>query len=382
MVNGFVTKKTMKRIILSLAIIFACLSASALAQSIPPTKFCEADGSPCLTPPKNVIVPNGSISGNTVTITGGGSVTGANPTASVGLSAVNGVATTFLRSDGAPALDQSIAPTWTGQHIHSLSNAAAVAVGPNGNTNPVFRLVTNVSSAATGIAITGNAAGTAPRIAAISSGTNEGITYSVKGAAAHTFIWDAASVNNNWQITSIGSLVGASNAGGLKFSLAVASGASQLGIASDTPILYNSTSTLGSGSRDTGLGRAAQQVIRVSGAAANAQSGAGTFSSVALTPAQIAADTNNYAPGVGWFQRWSSDASRNVTGLVAGVDGQVIEVWNVGAQNIVLINASGSSTSANQFASSTGADLTLLPGKCVMGRYDLTSTKWRVWLCN
>lgn len=32
----------------------------------------------------------------------------ANPTASVGLVAVNGVATTAMRSDGAPALDQSI----------------------------------------------------------------------------------------------------------------------------------------------------------------------------------------------------------------------------------------------------------------------------------
>lgn len=40
----------------------------------------------------------------------------ANPTALVGLTAVNGVATTYTRSDGSPALDQSIAPTWTGIH--------------------------------------------------------------------------------------------------------------------------------------------------------------------------------------------------------------------------------------------------------------------------
>lgn len=45
-----------------------------------------------------------------------GSGSPANPTATIGLSAVNGVATTFIRSDGAPALDQSIAPTWTGTH--------------------------------------------------------------------------------------------------------------------------------------------------------------------------------------------------------------------------------------------------------------------------
>jgi len=44
-------------------------------------------------------------------------VSAANPTASVGLTAVNGSASTFLRSDGAPALSQSIAPTWTGAHV-------------------------------------------------------------------------------------------------------------------------------------------------------------------------------------------------------------------------------------------------------------------------
>jgi hypothetical protein len=47
--------------------------------------------------------------------------TGANPTASVGLTAVNGVATTFLRSDGAPALSQAIAPTWSALHTFSLA---------------------------------------------------------------------------------------------------------------------------------------------------------------------------------------------------------------------------------------------------------------------
>lgn len=41
----------------------------------------------------------------------------ANPSASVGLAAVNGSATTAMRSDGAPALSQAIAPTWTGRHI-------------------------------------------------------------------------------------------------------------------------------------------------------------------------------------------------------------------------------------------------------------------------
>ncbi len=48
---------------------------------------------------------------------------GANPSASVGLSAVNGVAATFMRSDAAPALSQSISPTMTGAWVFSSSVA-------------------------------------------------------------------------------------------------------------------------------------------------------------------------------------------------------------------------------------------------------------------
>lgn len=50
--------------------------------------------------------------------------TGANPTASLGLTAVNGSASTFMRSDGAPAIDQALAPTWTG--VHNFSNASPI----------------------------------------------------------------------------------------------------------------------------------------------------------------------------------------------------------------------------------------------------------------
>lgn len=41
----------------------------------------------------------------------------ANPTTDVGLTIANGSASTAMRSDGAPALSQSIAPTWTGNHL-------------------------------------------------------------------------------------------------------------------------------------------------------------------------------------------------------------------------------------------------------------------------
>jgi len=58
-----------------------------------------------------------------------GSATGANPTGTVGLTAVNGAAGTFLRSDGAPPLSQSISPTWTGTHTFNGPVVVGSATG-------------------------------------------------------------------------------------------------------------------------------------------------------------------------------------------------------------------------------------------------------------
>lgn len=113
---------------------------------------------------------------------GTSSAAGANPSASVGLTAVNGSAATFLRSDGAPALSQSITPTWTGQHIHSIANAAAWSIGPNGTTNPTCQVKTDAASCATGIEIQGAAAGSGVTIQALSSGSNEDIKIAAKGS--------------------------------------------------------------------------------------------------------------------------------------------------------------------------------------------------------
>lgn len=67
---------------------------------------------------------------------------GANPTALVGLTPVNGASGFFTRSDAAPALDQSISPTWTAPHIFqgSLNNVlkpitlSNTSIAPNSNT--------------------------------------------------------------------------------------------------------------------------------------------------------------------------------------------------------------------------------------------------------
>lgn len=81
----------------------------------------------------------GIVAGTNITVTGtwpnqtvnssggGGSV--ANPTATIGLTAVNGSASSAIRSDGAPALSQAIAPAWTGFHTFNASTTAVLALG-------------------------------------------------------------------------------------------------------------------------------------------------------------------------------------------------------------------------------------------------------------
>jgi hypothetical protein len=67
----------------------------------------------------------------------------ANPSGSIGLSAVNGTATTAMRSDGSPALSQAIVPAWTGTHTFSNGTYSALFTGGNvgiGTATPTYQL--------------------------------------------------------------------------------------------------------------------------------------------------------------------------------------------------------------------------------------------------
>ena len=83
-------------------------------------------------------------------------VSGANPSGLIGMTAVNGVATTFARSDGRHAIDPAIAPNWTGTHNFGLglrfagAQAAGSIIGADAfsATNGVnFNLTTFTGSA-------------------------------------------------------------------------------------------------------------------------------------------------------------------------------------------------------------------------------------------
>lgn len=96
-----------------------------------------------------------------------------------------------------------------------------------------------------------------------------------------------------------------------------------------------------------------------------------------ITPAQITSNQNDYAPA-GYLTasvwRISSDAARDITGIVAGDAGEIRILSNVGAFAITLKNASASSAAANRFT--LNADIAIPAKGSAIVRYDSTLANW------
>lgn len=112
----------------------------------------------------------------------------------------------------------------------------------------------------------------------------------------------------------------------------------------------------------------------------------GTISFKSHTPAQFGTNQNNYTEEGGnshGFFRWSSDTSRDVTGLsISQEDGDVHIIVNRESNNIVLKHEDANSTAANRFLNSTGADITLSANQAADAIYDGTTQRWRVFKRN
>ena len=180
-------------------------SAPALSQAIVPTWLGLHTFSAGLT-----------VSGGTTTISGhtlvlsanatvGGTNTGdqvlpvgANPSASAGLAAVNGVAATFMRSDAAPPLSVSITPTWTGQHIFQSVNASILLSGQATNRQYIQYTSTGANAAvgiesSTGGAIFSGTSAYSMSLGTINStdlylGTNDTARVKIAAAGATTLL--------------------------------------------------------------------------------------------------------------------------------------------------------------------------------------------------
>lgn len=98
-----------------------------------------------------------------------------------------------------------------------------------------------------------------------------------------------------------------------------------------------------------------------------------------LTPAQIVANTNNFAPtglATASTLRLNTSGVFNITGLVGGASGRILTLHNVGAFALILIPESASSTAANRFSAS--GEVWVGPKQSVTLQYDATLTRWLV----
>ena len=115
-----------------------------------------------------VLQTNGSGSNPVWTAVASGAA-GANPSASVGLTAVPGSATTFLRSDGAPALSQAIVPTWTGLHTFTGGITFGSSTGSVQATSGVLSVISNTGTGS-------NVLATSPTLVTPILGTPQSVT--------------------------------------------------------------------------------------------------------------------------------------------------------------------------------------------------------------
>ena len=99
-----------------------------------------------------------------------------------------------------------------------------------------------------------------------------------------------------------------------------------------------------------------------------------------ITPTQLTANTNDYAPtnGLGAHKmRISSNAAINITGLTNGVDGREVILSNIGAFSITLTH-DATSTAANRFYCPNNANYVLRKNGSALIWYDAPSQRWRV----
>ncbi len=107
--------------------------------------------------------------------------------------------------------------------------------------------------------------------------------------------------------------------------------------------------------------------------------GADTIANVVVSPTQLTANANDYAPGAGDIFRLSADAARHITGVVAGTDGQAILLVNVGSHAITLKHESTSSSASNRLTVPWAGDYVMAAnGGAALLVYFTASSRWRV----
>lgn len=122
----------------------------------------------------------------------------ANPSALVGTSAVNGSASTVMRSDAAPAINQAISPNWTGAHAFAAGSAfVPITVTGFSNTQSVVINGSGTAGQSLGLQIL---AGTNASDYALYIGQQSGpLLFKIAGDGTTSFVGGASVTSTGFQ---------------------------------------------------------------------------------------------------------------------------------------------------------------------------------------
>lgn len=241
----------------------------------------------------------------------------ANPSATIGLSVINGTAGSYMRSDGAPALSQAIVPTWTGIHTFSAK--------------PVFSAGFTSSAASTITAASG--------IAQIISGV----------AGGDIARWTDGTVTGSFQTAASNGYVGTTS--NHTFNL-VSNNATRVSIANSGAVVVNSPT---SGNAFT-VNTLANSVVNInSGNASNV-----SFSDFQINRSGSTANSIQQGPGI------TLNDSTNTTVSTLQHSGGQTELWQFnGSWTQILKVSSAHLTTVNTnfqiLANASGTALSIVP---------------------
>jgi len=91
-----------------------------------------------------------------------------------------------------------------------------------------------------------------------------------------------------------------------------------------------------------------------------------------VSPSQITASQNNYNPGAGSWFRLTSNGDYDVTGWIAGVNGQWLHIHMMSAQTLTFKHNSGSSDPGNKFYLKGGTDKAISQYESIVFNYNST----------
>lgn len=269
--------------------------------------------------------------------------------------------------EGPSVLTERLRIDSSGAHTVTSAAAAAFAVGPNGNTNPSLRIVSNVAGAATGLSVKGNAAGAGVTLTALSSGSNEDILVNGKGTGSFKWNTNALTINSAGALTvnATGQAINAT--GGSIF----AAGGFQVGSANQVTFSNGSNFSAGFARSSSGSDH-----LKVTNGAAGALPLEAAGFAQAITAAKTADYTLTSADGTVINNSTAGSFANTLPAANAVTAGRLFRIFNYGSANQVNVNRAGSDTIVHD--TTTGATTYALgSGKWMEIQADGTST-WYV----